>query len=97
MNRALRSVRIECPDYQGFFPDPTFLEVANQKTFEYQQKHQRTMMVEETLQKALGGSPYVASGLMTRHGYFVGMFLKDCKRTIFIVRSVIDCLQITRW
>ena len=77
MNRALRSVRIECQDYQGFFPDPAFLEVANQKTFEYQQKHPRTMMVEETLQKALGGSPYVASGLMTRHGHFVGMFLKD--------------------
>lgn len=76
MNRALRSIRIECPDYRGFFPDNTFLEMANQKTFERQQKFPRTLIVEETLQKALGGPPYVASDLMTRYGHYVGM-LKD--------------------
>ena len=74
VNQALRCVRIEFTDYLGPFPDSVFMEEVNIKTFKYNQKHPRSLIMENILKTALGGSPYVASNLMTRHGHYVGMF-----------------------
>ena len=80
MSKALRSVRIGCPDYRGPFPDSAFIEKINKKTFEYYQQYghsdglRNTFVLEKSLQKALGGPTYVANCFMTRHGHYIGIY-----------------------
>ena len=72
MNRAVRSLLIECPDYTGPVPDTSFMQEAHKKLYEHKQKQQRSPLLD-TLQEALGGPLFVASGLLTRHGHYIGM------------------------
>ena len=73
LNRAVRSVRIERKDYRGLFPGPSIMQEANNKILKNNQKNKR---VSEVLKKyllvALGGPSYLVSGLMTRHGHYIG-------------------------
>ena len=77
VSKALRSVRLGCPNYSGPFPNSTLIGKINKKTFEFHQQSektdsQRSHTLKRILQKALGGSPYVTSWLMTRHGHYIG-------------------------
>ena len=84
VDRAIRSVRIECSDYKGPFPDFTLSDVARNKMLTFQNKYRRPLVLEKVLQTALGGSSYIASGLMTRHGHHVGINKVNLQYQIFI-------------
>ena len=92
VDRAVRSVRIECPDYRGPFPESFITQEAHNKILEYQQKFRRPLVLETPLQMALGGSQYVVSGLMTRHGHHVG---RNCVIKLFRSKDNFISLQIT--
>lgn len=71
-----RSVRIECPEYSGPYPSPEIIEQCHRKVFTLAlQRMSQSLTVEKALQTALGGLQYVASGLLTKSGHFIGKFL----------------------
>lgn len=66
-----RSVKIECPEYDGPFPSPSITEKCHRKIMEIGQRSQDSS-VEKALQVALGGAQYVSSSLLTKSGHFIG-------------------------
>ena len=70
--RAVRSVRIERPDYRGSFPGPSIMQEANNKILENQKNKRGSEALKKSLPVALGGPSYFVSGLMTRHGHYIG-------------------------
>ena len=71
-----RSVRIECPEYDGPFPSPILIKECHQNMYEdRKQKENVRSSVEKALQTGIGGLPYVASGLFSKYGHFVGKIL----------------------
>ena len=69
-------MRIECPEYDGPFPSPILIKECHQNMYEdRKQKENVRSSVEKALQTGIGGLPYVASGLFSKYGHFVGKIL----------------------
>lgn len=70
-----RSVRLECPEYDGPYPSPAITEQCHRKIYEVNVQKEQYFSVEKALQRGVGGLPYVATGLLTKYGHFVGTLL----------------------
>lgn len=66
-----RSVRLECPEYDGPYPTRAITERCHRKIYEANVHKEQFVSVEKALQSGVGGLSYVTTGLLTKHGHFV--------------------------
>lgn len=70
-----RAVQIECPEYTGPKPSPTLIKQAHKYVVKFNQNVSPVFPLEPALQKALGGSSYLTSGLLTEFGHYIGTLM----------------------
>jgi hypothetical protein len=75
-------VQIECPEYEGPYPSLSLIKQAHQKMYDgFKKKEDAFFSVKKALHTGFGGVSYVASGLFTKSGQFVGKkFHYDLKK-----------------
>jgi FAST kinase domain-containing protein 2 len=81
LNTLNRCVRTECPEYEGSYPSLSLIKQAHQRIYERGKKKEDVhFSLKKALQTGFGGVSYVASGLLTKSGHFVGKkFCHDFK------------------
>ena len=87
-----RSVRIECPEYQGPYPSPSIMEQSHRKIYEANVSQDEFLPVEKALQTGVGGSPFVASGMLTKYGHFIGEFVGYKSLYIRVIHFLVEIL-----
>ena len=75
LNRIMQSVAIEWPDYSGPMPNKALVDQIHRRMFKFHQSLASSFSLKSVLQKALGGPEYLSSGLLTRFGHYIGIYL----------------------